>query len=52
MIWIPKLFGMRVVATIHGLDWQRSKWGNFGIEGIAIRRKNGGKACGRTDCFV
>lgn len=29
MIWIPKLFGIRVVATIHGLDWQRSKWGNF-----------------------
>lgn len=29
MLWIPKLFGKRVVATIHGLDWQRSKWGNF-----------------------
>ncbi|WP_330385341.1 WecB/TagA/CpsF family glycosyltransferase [Eisenbergiella tayi] len=29
MIWIPKFFGIRVVATIHGLDWQRSKWGNF-----------------------
>ena len=28
-LWIPKLFGKRVVATIHGLDWQRSKWGNF-----------------------
>ena len=29
MIGIPKLLGMRVVATIHGLDWQRAKWGNF-----------------------
>lgn len=29
MLWIPKLFGIRVVATIHGLDWQRAKWGNF-----------------------
>lgn len=29
MLWIPKLFGVRVVATIHGLDWQRSKWGDF-----------------------
>ena len=29
MLWIPKLFGKRVVATIHGLDWQRAKWGNF-----------------------
>ncbi len=29
MLWCPKLFGIRVVATIHGLDWQRAKWGNF-----------------------
>ena len=28
-LMIPKMFGKRVVATIHGLDWQRSKWGNF-----------------------
>lgn len=27
MAWIPKLFGKRIVATIHGLDWQRAKWG-------------------------
>ncbi len=29
MIWLPKLFGRRVIATIHGLDWQRAKWGGF-----------------------
>lgn len=29
MLGIPKFFGKRVVATIHGLDWQRAKWGNF-----------------------
>ena len=29
MCWLPKLFGIRVVATIHGLDWQRAKWGAF-----------------------
>lgn len=29
MLWLPKFFGKKVVATIHGLDWQRSKWGNF-----------------------
>lgn len=29
MIWLPKLFGKRVVATVHGLDWQRAKWGGF-----------------------
>lgn len=29
MLWLPKLFHKKVIATIHGLDWQRSKWGNF-----------------------
>lgn len=29
MLWIPKMFGIRCIATIHGLDWQRAKWGNF-----------------------
>ena len=29
MAWLPKLFGIRTIATIHGLDWQRAKWGNF-----------------------
>ena len=29
MLIIPKLLGIRTVATVHGLDWQRSKWGGF-----------------------
>lgn len=29
MLWIPKLFRRRIVVTVHGLDWQRAKWGNF-----------------------
>lgn len=29
MCWLPKLFGKRVVVTIHGLDWARAKWGKF-----------------------
>lgn len=29
MIPIAKFFGKRCIATIHGLDWQRAKWGNF-----------------------
>lgn len=29
MLWIPKLFHKKVVVTVHGLDWQRAKWGNF-----------------------
>lgn len=27
--WIPKLFGKKTVLTIHGLDWQRAKWGGM-----------------------
>lgn len=29
MLWLPHLFHKRLIVTIHGLDWQRSKWGNF-----------------------
>lgn len=29
MLWIPKLFGKKCIATIHGLDHQRAKWGKF-----------------------
>lgn len=25
--WLPRLFGKRVIVTVHGLDWARSKWG-------------------------
>ncbi len=27
-MWIPKLFGKKCAATVHGLDWQREKWGS------------------------
>lgn len=27
--FIPKLLGKKVVVTIHGLDWQRAKWGKL-----------------------
>lgn len=30
MLALAHLFGRRTVATVHGLDWQRSKWGGFG----------------------
>lgn len=29
MLWLPKLLGKRCIATVHGLDWQRAKWGRF-----------------------
>lgn len=30
LAWMPRLFGRRVVLTVHGLDWQRSKWNRIG----------------------
>lgn len=39
--WLPKLFGKRVVVTIHGLDWQREKWkSGFGSKFIRQGEKN------------
>jgi len=29
MLWLPKLFKKRCIATIHGLDHQRAKWGKL-----------------------
>ncbi len=39
MMWIPKFFGKKCVATIHGLDWQRSKWGGFATKYIKFGEK-------------
>lgn len=43
MLFIPKLFGIRVVATIHGLDWQRAKWGNFASKVLKFGEKMAAK---------
>lgn len=29
MCWIPKIRGKKIIVTIHGLDYQRAKWGKF-----------------------
>ena len=39
MIWLPKLFGKKCVATIHGLDHQRAKWGGFAKRYILFGEK-------------
>ncbi len=40
MLWLPKLFGKRCVATIHGIDWQREKWQRgFGSKYIKFGEK-------------
>ena len=45
MIWLPHLFKIRTVATIHGLDWQCSKWGDFVTKYLKFGEKNGCKVC-------
>ena len=39
MLWLPKLFGKCCVATIHGLDHQRAKWGKFARAYIMLGEK-------------
>ena len=39
MLRLPRLFGTRVVATIHGLDWQRAKWGGFASKMLKFGEK-------------
>lgn len=39
MLWLPKLFGKRCIATIHGLDHQRAKWGKFASAYIMFGEK-------------
>lgn len=29
MLWLPKLFGKKCIATIHGLDHKNTKWGRL-----------------------
>lgn len=39
MLWIPHLFKKKIVVTIHGLDWQRSKWGGLATKYIKFGEK-------------
>ena len=42
--WLPKMFGKRVVVTIHGIDWQREKWqSGLGSKFIHQGEKNAAK---------
>lgn len=43
MLWLPKLFGIHTVATIHGLDWQRAKWGGFSTMYLKLGEKAAAK---------
>ncbi len=43
MCFLPRLFGKRTIVTIHGLDWQRSKWGGFAIKFLKLGEKTAAK---------
>jgi glycosyltransferase involved in cell wall biosynthesis len=43
MLWLPHIFGIRTVATIHGLDWQRAKWGGFATKYLKFGEKMAAK---------
>ena len=43
MIWIPRLFRIPTAVTIHGLDWQRAKWGSFATKFLLFGEKMAAK---------
>ena len=34
--FIPRMFGKKVVCTVHGLDWQREKWGKVAKKALKL----------------
>ena len=40
MCWLSKLFGKKIIVTVHGLDHQRAKWGRFASMYIMMGEKN------------
>ena len=43
MSFLPRLFRIPTVVTIHGLDWQRSKWGGFATKYLKFGERNAAK---------
>lgn len=41
--FIPRLFGKKVVCTVHGLDWQRRKWGRLASSYLMLGEYSTGK---------
>jgi glycosyltransferase involved in cell wall biosynthesis len=39
MLIIPHIFKIRTIATIHGLDWQRVKWGGLAKKYLLLGEK-------------
>ena len=43
MLYIAHLFKIKTVVTVHGLDWQRSKWGGMATRYIKLGEKTAAK---------
>lgn len=43
MVLLAKLFKKKTVVTVHGLDWQRSKWGGFATKFLKFGEKTAAK---------
>lgn len=43
MVPLVKIFKKKCVVTIHGLDWQRSKWGGFATKFLKFGEKTAAK---------
>lgn len=43
LCWLPRVFGKKVVVTVHGLDWKRAKWGKFASAYIRMSEKSAAK---------
>lgn len=39
ILWLPHLFRMHIVVTIHGIDWQRAKWNGLGRQYLIFGEK-------------
>lgn len=50
-VFLPmlKAFGKKVVVTVHGLDWQRAKWGKFASSYISLGEEMIAKY---ADCII
>lgn len=39
MLWLPHIFNIKTVVTIHGLDWKRAKWNGFATKYLKFGEK-------------
>lgn len=49
MCWLPKIFGIPVIAENHGLDWTRDKWGGIATKVLKAGEKMMAK---KSDCLI